>query len=258
MADTPEKKSRFRRKPKADKADKGPGRLAQMKQVYQQTKAQDPNIGLILLLAFLVTFGVFLLIGFAIGHPIYLGLIGFLFGLIAAMFILGKRAEKAAYSSIAGTPGATGAAMSSLKRGWMYEKEPVAAEAGGRTRNIRDVGNAAMVFRAVGRPGVVLVGEGPKGAAQRLLNSESKKVNRVAGREVPVHTMRVGTDTEGVPVKDLTKRMGKLDKKLTKAEVDAVTKRLRALGGAKPPIPQGTDPRNPKSARMDRKALRGK
>ncbi|WP_018156235.1 DUF4191 domain-containing protein [Demetria terragena] len=258
MADTPEKKSRFRRKPKAEKASKEPGRLAQIKQVYQQTQAQDPNLTWILLLAFLVVFGVFLLIGFAIGHPVYLGLIGFMLGLIAVMFLLGRRAEKAAYGSIAGTPGASGAAMSSLRRGWMYEKEPVAADAGGRTRSVKDIGNAAMVFRAVGRPGVVLVGEGPKGAAVRLLKSESRKVNRVAGPEVPVHTLRVGTDGDAVPVGELTKRMGKLDKKLTKAEVDAVTKRLRALGGAKPPIPQGMDPRNPKSARMDRKALRGR
>ena len=39
-------------------------------------------------------------------------------------------------------------------------------------------------------------------------------------------------------------------------EVDAVTKRLRALGAAKPPIPKGMDPRN--APRMDRKALRGR
>lgn len=258
MADTPEKKSRFRRKPKVDKADKEPGRLAQMKEVYQYTQKQDPNLTWILILAFLVVFGAFLLLGFAIGHPIYLGLIGFMLALIAVMFILGRRARTAAYSSIAGTPGASGAVLTDLPRGWTSEREPVAAEAGGRTRSVKDIGNAAMVFRAVGRPGVVLIGEGPKGAAARLLKSESKKVTRVAGPEVPVHTLRVGTDGDAVPVNDLTKRMKKLDKKLTKAEVDAVTKRLRALGGAKPPIPQGMDPRNPKSARMDRKALRGR
>lgn len=257
MAETPEKTSRFRRKRK-QKDPNNPGRGAQIKQVYRQAKLQDPNIGLWMLLAFLVVFGVFVLLGFLVGQPVYLGIIGVMLGLVAAMFMLGKRAERAAYKQISGTPGATGAVLSSLRRGWFYEQEPVAAEAGGRTRNIRDIGNAAMVFRAVGRPGVVLIAEGPKGAAIKLLNSESKKVTRVAGPEVPVHTLRVGQGDDTVPVDALTKRMNKLEKKLTKPEVDAVTKRLRALGGAKPPIPQGMDPRNAKNAKVDRKAMRGR
>ncbi|YAL84409.1 DUF4191 domain-containing protein [Dermacoccaceae bacterium W4C1] len=256
MADssTSEKKSRFGRKPKADKDPSKPGRVSQFKQVYTNAKKYDPNIGLWMLLAFLVTFGVFLLLGFVIFGPIYMGILGFLFGLVAAMFVMGRRAEKAAYKQIAGTPGATGAALSGLRRGWYYDKEPVAAEAG-RARGVKDIGQAAMVFRAVGRPGVVLIAEGPKGSATKLLNSESKRVTRVAGPEVPVHTLRVGAGEGATPVDSLSKDMRKLPNTLTKAEVEAVNKRLRALGGAKPPVPPGMDPRN---ARMDRKALRGR
>ncbi|MDE9366451.1 DUF4191 domain-containing protein [Luteipulveratus sp. YIM 133132] len=249
--DATPKKSRFARKPKDPS---NPGRASQLKQVYASTKQQDPAIAWWMALAFLVVFGVFLLIGFAIGHPVYLGIIGLLFGLVAAMFIMGRRAERAAYKSIAGTPGATGAALNSLRRGWLVEQEPVAAEAG-RARNVKDMSSAAMVFRAVGKPGVVLVGEGPKGSATKLLESERKRVARVAGPEVPVHTMRVGQGDGTVAVNELTKSMRKLPDRLTKDEVSAVTKRLRALGTAKPPVPQGIDPRK---ARMDRKAMRGR
>ena len=249
--DATPKKSRFARKPKDPS---NPGRGSQLKQVFQTTKQQDPAIVWWLLLSFLVVFGIFLLIGLAIGHPVYLGIIGLLFGLVAAMFVLGRRAEKAAYASIAGQPGATGAALGSLRRGWLVEQEPVAAEAG-RARNVKDMSSAAMVFRAVGKPGVVLVGEGPKGSAAKLLESERKRVARVAGPEVPVHTLRVGQGEGTIAVNDLTKSMRKLPDKLTKDEVGAVTKRLRALGSAKPPVPQGIDPRK---ARMDRKSLRGK
>jgi hypothetical protein len=42
---------------------------------------------------------------------------------------------------------------------------------------------------------------------------------------------------------------------LTKAEVAAVNKRLKALGGMRPPLPAGVDPNR---VRMDRKAMRGR
>lgn len=249
------KKSRFSRKPKDKKAKDGPGRVAQFTQVYKGAKAQDPAIGWWMLLAFVVVVGIFLLIGIAIGHPIYLTIIGVMIGVLAAMLIMGRRAERAAYRSIEGTPGATGAALGSLRRGgWRYEQEPVAAEAG-RARNVKDMANAAMVFRAVGKPGVVLIGEGPKGSSAKLLESERRRIARVAGPEVPVHVLRVGKGEGTVEINTLAKTMNKLPDKLTKAEIEAVTKRLRALGAAKPPIPPGMDPRK---ARMDRKATRGR
>ena len=51
--------------------------------------------------------------------------------------------------------------------------------------------SAALVYRAVGRPGVVLIAEGPSGRAQKLLAAERKKVERVASG-VPVSVVRVG------------------------------------------------------------------
>ena len=77
---------------------------------------------------------------------------------LAAAFVLSRRAESAAYRSIEGQPGAAGAALSALRRGWYYDQQPVAAEA----QRAGDMSSAAMVFRAVGRPGVVLLGRGPR------------------------------------------------------------------------------------------------
>ena len=42
---------------------------------------------------------------------------------------------------------------------------------------------------------------------------------------------------------------------LTKDEASAVNKRLKALGGIRPPVPKGVDPTR---ARIDRKAMRGR
>lgn len=226
-----------------------------MRQLYTMARKQNPSITWWMLLAFVLGFGILLLVGLWWGHPLVLGFFGLLIGILLAMIVFGRLAEKAAYGQLEGQPGASAAAMSALRRGWYFDKEPVAAEAN-RARSMNDLATAAMVFRAVGKPGVVLVGEGPTPAARRLLETERKRVARVAGPEVPVHVMRVGVGDDAVPVGQLTKRMGKLDKKLTDTEAAAVNKRLRALGAAKPPIPKGIDPRN--APRADRRAARGR
>ena len=117
---------------------------------------------------------------------------------------------------------------------------------GGRGTNMQD---AAMVYRAVGRPGVVLIGEGPGGRATRLLIAEKKKVLRLLPN-VPVTTYRIGTGggDDVVTTRDLVKRMQKMKNVLTKQEVGAVDKRLRALGRIKPPVPAGMDPQRMRGA----------
>ncbi len=112
-----------------------------------------------------------------------------------------------------------------------------------------------MVFRAVGRPGVVLLAEGPAGRATRLAEAERKKVNRVAPG-VPVSVVRVGEGGEGVvSVRKVARTLTKMKPVLTKEEASAVNKRLKALGGIRPPVPKGVDPNR---ARVDRKAMRGR
>lgn len=247
------KKSRFGRA--GDGATKAPGRSSQFQQVFQTARANDPALVPWMIGAFALVFVLFLIIGFAVGHPIYIGVVfGLILGVLAAALVMLRRANAAIFKSIEGQPGASAAAMSSLRRGWFVEQEPVAADAG-RSRQVRDLSSAAMVFRAVGRPGVVLVAEGPKGAATRLLAQESKRSSRLLGPEVPVHTMRVGTDEEAVPVDRLAKDMQKLPRVLTEEESGQVNKRLRALTSAKPAIPAGVDPNR---ARVNRSAMRGR
>ena len=117
-----------------------------------------------------------------------------------------------------------------------------------------DFTSAAVVYRALGRAGVVLVGEGPTGRVQKLLVAEKKRVERVAPG-VPVTLMRVGNGEDEVPINKLASKVQRLRPAITKDEMSVVNKRLKALGGMKAPLPKGIDPTR---ARMDRKALRGK
>ncbi len=232
------------------KANKKPGRFAQIWQVYKAARGVDPAITWWMLGGALALVAVVTLIGLALGHWLYALIVSLPMSFLVAIIIMGRRAERAAYRRLEGQPGATGAALSALRRGWYYEQEPVAAEA---TRP-GDLSNAALVFRAIGRPGVVLVTEGPLSRATRLAESERKRVNRVAPN-VPVHILRGGDGEDEIPVRRLAKKIGRMRPELTKPEVDAVNKRLKALGGVKMPVPKGMDPTR---ARPDRKAMRGR
>lgn len=230
--------------------EKKQGRLSQIRDVYRVSKEADPVIGWFMLLSFLVVFGVLLVIGFLVKLPWIFGIFGVLFGVLAATIIMSRRAERAAYSQIEGQAGAAGAALTSIRRGWYTDREPVAAD----VARPGDINSAAMVYRALGRPGVVLIGEGPTARVQKLLAAEKKRVERVAPG-VPVTTMRVGSGENEVPLPKLASKVQRLKPQITKDEMALVNKRLKALGGLRAPLPPGVDPMR---ARMDRKALRGK
>ncbi len=234
-------------------APKKQGRVAQLRGVFTAARAADPQIGWWMALAFLGTLVVVGVIGVLTNYTVFAIILGIPLAALAATIVLSRRAESAAYRQIEGQTGAAGAALTSLSRqGWFVEQQPVAAEAA----RANDMSSAAVVFRAVGRPGIVLVGEGPRARAQKLLLSERKRVERVAPG-VPVTLLHVGDgDAEDeVGLRKLVARVRKLKPVLTKAEVSVVNKRLRSLGGMRTPVPKGVDPTR---ARVDRRSMRGR
>ena len=235
-----------------DATPKKPGRVAQVRQVFTAARAVDPQIGWWMALAFLGVLLVAVVIGVLTHFLVFALIIGIAFAALAATIVLSRRAERAAYRQIEGQPGAVGATLSSLRRGWFFDQQPVAADAA----RANDMASAAMVYRAVGRPGIVLIGEGPPARAQKLLAAERKRVERVAPG-VPVLLLRIGDgDGEGeVGIRKLTTRVQRLKPVLTKDEVSVVNKRLKALGGMRTPVPKGVDPTK---ARMDRRSMRGR
>ncbi|MBN8880977.1 uncharacterized protein DUF4191 [Salana multivorans] len=219
----------------------------QLWDVFQMTRKSDPAVTWWILGSFLGVVALGVLVGFLLnpGMLWYFVVLAIPFGLLAAMFILSRRAEKAAYGRIEGQPGAVSAALGTIRRGWSIEEQPVAVDP--RTQ--------AMVFRAIGKPGVVLVGEGgSRGVQQRLLEGERKRVLRLIP-EVPVHLIQSGREEGQVPLPGLVKALRKQKGNLTKLEVAEVSKRLAALAKLQMPMPKGVDPMR---ARPDRKAMRGR
>lgn len=240
---SPRRRGLLRRR-RADGAPKKQGRLAQLRAVYRMTRKADPSVTWWLLLAFAGVLAVALAIGIATGHPVYATIVGLPMAVLAAMFILARKAERAAFSQIEGQPGAAGAALRVLRRGWTVEETPVALDP--RTQD--------AVFRVVGRPGVVLVGDGPPHRIGKLLEAERRKVARVVP-SVPIHLLQAGSGTGQIPLRKLPRAVTKMKPKLTKAEAAQVVARLKSLGGLRPPIPRGVDPLR---VRPDRRSTRGR
>src|SRR6478752_1903199 len=223
------KRSMFTRKPKEAKAKK-PSRLKQIGEVFTMTRRHDPMVPWLMLLVFLGVVAVSFLVGFLLDNWITGLIIGIPLGILAATLILSRRAERAAFAQIENQPGASGAALGTLKRGWITEDQPVAVNP--RTQD--------AVFRAIGRPGVVLVSEGPSNRVKPLVDAERKRLARILPN-VTIHVIESGRGEGQVPLSQLAKKMNKLKGELTKTEVSAVSKRISSLGG-RLPIPKGIDP----------------
>ncbi|ABY24170.1 hypothetical transporter (sulfate transport family) [Renibacterium salmoninarum ATCC 33209] len=241
------RRSLFSRKPKdnSPKPEKNPGRLKQMVDIFKITRRSDPTVVWLMILVFLGVVAIALAVGFFVfgGNWISGLILGIPLGILGAMLVLSRRAERAAFAQIEGQPGASGAALDTLRRGWIVEEQPV-------TVNPR---SQDAVFRAIGRPGVVLVTEGPTHRVRTLVQAEQKKLNRILPN-VSVHVIESGREDGQVPLNKVAPRVRKLKNELTKAEVSAVSKRISSLG-TRLPIPKGIDPYK---ARPDRKAARGR
>jgi hypothetical protein len=97
------------------------------------------------------------------------------------------------------------------------------------------------VHRVLGRPGVILVAEGAPSRIRPLLAQEKKKIARVVG-DAPIYDIIVGDEEGQVPLRKLSAHVTKLPRNLSGGELNALGKRLSALGGARMPVPGGPLP----------------
>src|SRR5882757_2577145 len=192
-----------------------PGRLAQIVQTYKMTRQADSKIGLVIAAVGIVTFGVILALGFLINHPVYAGILGFLLAFLAMAVIFGRRAEAAAFGQLEGQPGAAAAVLENVGKGWSVT--PAVA----MTRN-QDV-----VHRAVGKGGIVLVGEGNPNRVKGLLAAEKKWMARIV-LDVPFTDIIIGTGEGEVSLKKVRTILLKLPRVLPGPKVTEVNDRLRA------------------------------
>jgi len=149
-------------------------------------------------------------------------------GLVGALIVFNLRARRAMYTAIEGQLGAAAAVLEQMRGAWFV------------TPAVAVNGKQDLVHRVVGRPGVVLVGEGAPQRVKGLLAQERKRLSRAVG-DVPIHTIVVGDEEGCVTLSKLQARVTKLPAKVRRKEVAKLERRLKPLTRSLP-IPGGIDP----------------
>ena len=205
------------------------------------TRKTDPRLGLVLggvfLAAFVVAFVAFYFL--LPGNVVFPIITAALVGVLAALIVFGRRAQRSQYAQIEGQPGAAAAVLGQLRRGWKTDP----AIAFNR--------NQDLVHRVVGPPGIVLVGEGNPNRLRALMSSERRKHERVTS-ETPLYEVVCGDGEGAVPIPKLNRYVTKLGRNIKPAEMTDVLQRLKALDANRSniPVPKGPMPTSMKGSRQ--------
>jgi uncharacterized protein DUF4191 len=214
------------------------GRIKQIRVAAGMVRKANPWALPIVALAGVGILAVFVIVGLVTGLVFLLLPLGVLSGLMGALILFGRFAQSAQYATIEGQPGAAAAILQSMRGGWTVTPAVAANR------------NLDVVHRAVGKPGVVLVGEGSPSRLPSLLAAEKKRVSRVA-YDVPIYDIQVGDEEGQVPIRRLQRKMMRLPRNLKGQAVADLNLRLQALPtnlqAPKGPMPRtGRTPKPPR------------
>jgi hypothetical protein len=217
------------------------GRLKQLRMVAKVVNEQNKRALPIVIGTVVAVIVVAVVVGLLTGLAPFLVPLGVLLALLAGMILFGRFASRAQYAAIDGQLGAAAAILQGLRGDWNV------------TPGVTANRNMDVVHRAVGRPGVILVGEGVPSRVAQLLAAERKKTERVA-HGVPITELQVGSGEGQIPVSKLQRKVTTLPRTLKPAAVSDLNYRLRALQPSmqmpKGPLPKGArQPRMPRQPR---------
>ena len=218
------------------------GRLKQIRMVAGMVHKANPKAMPIVLGSGLGTLVVLVVVGLLTGFASLLIPLGVLLGVLVTVVLFGRFAQAAQYSTIEGQPGAAAAVLQNMRGNWTVTPAVAANR------------NMDVIHRAVGKPGVILVGEGSPTRLAGLLAAEKKRVARVA-YEVPIIEFQIGNGEGQVPISKLQRKVMRLPRKLKPDAVSDLNHRLKAL---QPSLqaPKGPIPRNIRQPKMPRPKAR--
>jgi Domain of unknown function (DUF4191) len=214
------------------------GRIKQLRMAAGMVRKANPWALPIVALVGVGILAVFVIVGLITGLIFLLLPLGIMGGLLGALITFGRFTQSAQYSTIEGQPGAAAAILQSMRGGWTVTPAVAANR------------NMDVVHRAVGKPGVVLVGEGSPNRLPSLLAAEKKRISRVA-YDVPIYDMQVGDEEGQVPIRKLQRKVMRLPRNLKGQAVAELNFRLKALPAnlqaPKGPLPKtGRMPKQPR------------
>jgi len=230
---------------RAAKKIAGKERRSQIWQAFQMQRKQDKRllpymIGALLGTAAIITLALMWFLPWWMVLPF-----GIVLGAMAAMIIFSRRVQANVYKQAEGTPGAAAWSLQNNLRG----KWRVTPAIAGTTQ-------MDAVHRVVGRPGVILVGEGAPHRVKPLLGQEKKRIARVIG-ETPIYDIIVGNEEGQVPLRKLSQYLTKLPRNIPANAVGDLDNKLNSLGNRmQAGLPKGPMPAGAKMRSMQRAVRR--
>jgi Domain of unknown function (DUF4191) len=215
--------------PKVGRLKKVGAQVRMIKQAYTLTRKNDPKLPWVMLIAFVLAFAVVEVLGILFDSPFLFLPLAIVVGVLAAMIVFGRRAQGSAYRQVEGQPGAAAWVLEGMRGDWRVSS------------GVAGTPQMDAVHRVLGRPGIILVGEGVPGRVRGLIAQEKKKVARVVG-DTPIYDIVVGDGEGEIPLPKLSSHVMKLPRNLTAAEVNSLGRRMSALGGPRMPVPGGPLP----------------
>jgi hypothetical protein len=204
-------------------------RLKQIGQVFSFTAKQDKWFVPLLMAAALIPLAVVIVLGI-LGFGWTWIPVGVLLALLAALIVLNLRSNAAMMNAAEGQPGAAAQIVENMRGDWRVR--PAAS-----STTLFD-----MVHVVIGRPGVILLGEGQPQRVRGLMGQEKRRLSKVIG-SAPIYDYVIGKGEGELSVRKLRSTVMKLPRNLTGKDVNALDKRLGALM-ARPQMPKGAIPKS--------------
>ncbi|WP_373122845.1 DUF4191 domain-containing protein [Mycobacterium marinum] len=194
-------------------------RRTQLWQAFNLQRKEDKRLQPYMIGAFVLIVGISVAVGVWAGGLTMITMIpfGLLLGGLVAFIIFGRRAQRAVYSKAEGQTGAAAWALENLRGKWRVSP------------GVAATGHFDAVHRVLGRPGVILVGEGSAARVKPLLAQEKKRTARLVG-EVPIYDIIVGNGDGEIPLAKLERHLTRLPANITVKQLDSLESRLAALG----------------------------
>lgn len=158
--------------------------------------------------------------------------LGVLVALLGVLIVLNLRSNAALMNEAEGKPGAAAQILQTMRGNWRV------------TPAISSTTQFDMVHLVIGKPGVILLGEGNPQRVRGLLGQEKRRLAKVIG-SAPLYDYVIGNGEGELPLRKMRMTLARLprDRGLTGKDINALDRRLTALA-ARPQMPKGAIPKN--------------
>jgi hypothetical protein len=218
-------------------------RLKQIGMVFRFTAKQDryfvPLVVGAVLIPLALTALVVILTSSWIWAPV-----GVMVTLLAVLVVLNLRSNTAMMNAAEGQPGAAASIIENMRGDWRVRPA------------VSSTTQYDMVHLVIGRPGVILLGEGQSTRLRGLIGQEKRRLAKVIG-SAPIYDYVIGQGEDELSIRKLRMTLMKLPRNLTGKDVNALDKRLGALL-ARPQMPKGAIPKNMRPSKGAYRQTRGR